>query len=121
MRLRNLVPMAYVKDVRASIAFYAMLGLECVDTVMIDASDEIAWACLEAGDAALMLALASDAVVPSQQAILFYLYVDEVEAAHRQLVRAGLVVSQISYPIYCPDGEFRLIDPDGYCLMITHM
>jgi hypothetical protein len=26
----------------------------------------------------------------------------------------------MAYPFYAPRGEFRLTDPDGYTLMITH-
>jgi hypothetical protein len=28
---------------------------------------------------------------------------------------------RITTPFYAPRGEFRLVDPDGYCLMITHV
>ena len=35
----------------------------------------------------------------------------------RQLV-ALACVAEMGHPLYCPKGEFRLLDPDGY--MLTH-
>jgi hypothetical protein len=29
-------------------------------------------------------------------------------------------VGEMKVPFYCPKGEFRLEDPDGYVLMLTH-
>ena len=31
----------------------------------------------------------------------------------------GFSASEIKYPEYLPEGEFRLEDPDGYTLMIA--
>ena len=42
-----------------------------------------------------------------------------VPAYHEQLERAGLDVGVIECPFWSPRGEFRLADPDGYCLMIS--
>jgi uncharacterized glyoxalase superfamily protein PhnB len=58
--------------------------------------------------------------VATQQAMLFYLYVDDVAAKHAELAAAGLEVGAIASPFYAPRGEFRMTDPDGYVLMITH-
>jgi hypothetical protein len=78
------------------------------------------WAALERGNAALMLARAREPVVPGQQAVLFYLYYDDIAATHAALSAKGLSVGEMAFPFYCPKGEFRLGDPDGYCLMLTH-
>jgi hypothetical protein len=51
---------------------------------------------------------------------LFYLYCPEVAAFREQLIQAGVDVGPIQYPFYAPRGEFRIVDPDGYVLMITH-
>ena len=117
---RNLVALAYVADVPTSIAFYEQLGFEVGNTHADEGSGETDWAALERGHAALMLARASEPVVPSQQAVLFYLYYDDIAATHAGLAQLGLAVGAMTYPFYCPKGEFRLIDPDGYVLMLTH-
>jgi predicted enzyme related to lactoylglutathione lyase len=114
------VALAYVADVRASMAFYEQIGFEVGNTHADPQDGEIVWAALERGNAALMLGKAGDPVVPEQQAVLFYLYYDDIAATHAALAEKGLPVGEMNYPFYCPKGEFRLRDPDGYCLMLTH-
>jgi hypothetical protein len=36
------------------------------------------------------------------------------------LVEAGLNPGEITTPFYAPRGEFELVDPDGYVVMVTH-
>ncbi len=118
---KSLVPMAEVQDVERSLAFYGQLGFGVRNTFTPDGAGEPAWAYLEsAGGALLMVARASGPVDPERQAVLFYLYFDDIAAAHAELAAAGLPVGEMTYPFYCPQGEFRLMDPDGYCLMLTH-
>jgi uncharacterized glyoxalase superfamily protein PhnB len=58
--------------------------------------------------------------VPDQHTVLFYIYTDDVTAAHESLAAAGRNPGEIKTPFYAPRGEFQLVDPDGYVLMITH-
>jgi len=67
-----------------------------------------------------MIAKATEPIVPGQQGILFYLYVEGVAETREALLGAGLQPGPITTPFYAPRGEFRLTDPDGYTLMITH-
>lgn len=117
---RQVVALAYVANVRASMTFYEQLGFEVGNTHADPASGEIVWAGLERGSASLMLGKASEPVAAAQQSILFYLYYDDIAATHASLAARGLAVGEMSYPFYCPKGEFRLVDPDGYVLMLTH-
>jgi catechol 2,3-dioxygenase-like lactoylglutathione lyase family enzyme len=118
--LKSLVPLAYVADVERSVAFYTTLGFEVGNLHTPDDTTRPTWAALELHEARIMLAQASDPVVPEQQAVLFYLYYDDIGAEHARLSAAGLAPGAMAYPFYCPKGEFRLVDPDGYCLMLTH-
>jgi hypothetical protein len=59
-------------------------------------------------------------VDPAAQAVLFYLYFDDIAATHARMKREGFEVGEMAFPFYCPKGEFRIIDPDGYVLMLTH-
>jgi hypothetical protein len=52
--------------------------------------------------------------------VLFYVYTDDVAAARESLIEAGLSPGVITMPFYAPRGEFRLEDPDGYVVMVTH-
>lgn len=120
MPFRRLTPFAHVFDVEASIAFYRLLGFEVRNTVAIDGGPKPTWAYLASGGADLMIAKASGKIVPDEQAVLFYLYCDDVAVKHAELAAAGLEVSPITTPFWAPRGEFRLADPDGYGLMIMH-
>ena len=56
----------------------------------------------------------------NEQAVLFYVYCDDVPAMRAALERENIDVGIIQHPFYAPRGEFRVTDPDGYGLMITH-
>jgi catechol 2,3-dioxygenase-like lactoylglutathione lyase family enzyme len=118
--IRSLLPMAHVRDVVRSIEFYRKLGFEVGKTFVPDGQTEPAWAWLHADRANLMVTLMDDPVVPEQQAVLFYLYSDDVATTRSELEKAGMAVGPIAHPFYAPRGEFRVEDPDGYVLMITH-
>ena len=120
MKTRQVVAMVFVADVEGSIGFYRHLGFEVRNTLTPDGATKPTWAWLESGDAPLMLAHADEPIVAEQQRILFYLYTDDVREAHESLAAAGVNPGEISTPFYAPRGEFRVVDPDGYVLMITH-
>lgn len=120
-RIASLVPMAHVADIAASVAFYGKLGFEPAGSFTPEGAGGPSWVSLQSGRAELMLTLAGEPVVPSQQAVLFYLYCQDVAAMHAQAAEAGLEPGEISKPFYNPDGEFRLVDPAGYVVMVTHL
>ena len=118
--IRALVPMAFVKSVPASIAFYGLLGLEVENTFSQPGHDELTWAWLQSARAQIMLAKANEPVVASQQSVLFYVYCDDVPGLREELMAGGVEAGAIQYPFYAPKGEFRIQDPDGYVVMVTH-
>lgn len=120
MQTRQLVAMVFVADVGRSVGFYGRLGFEVGNTFTPEGATGPTWAWLRCGDAQLMLAAADEPIVAEQQRVLFYLYTDDVATAHASLAEAGLNLSEISNPFYAPRGEFKIVDPDGYTLMITH-
>lgn len=110
--------MAHVADVERSIAFYADLGFSVANRVGPPGAAPV-WAWLESDAADLMVSRASGPVDAAQQAVLFYIYVEDVAAAHGALLAAGHAPGPLQRPFYLPDGEFRLEDPDGYVLMLA--
>jgi len=119
--MRSLVPMAHVRSLPDSIAFYRKLGFEVRNTFVPEGRVDPTWAWLESeGGAKLMVALADEPVIAGQQAVLFYLYCDDVPGTRAELKESAVAVGPIEYPFYAPRGEFRVQDPDGYVLMITH-
>ena len=116
-KVTGLIPMAHAADVQRAVDFYRKLGME-VRGSLRDRSGNLRWVHLGCEQADLMLTRASEAVIPSQQAVLFYLYSPDLIALRDHLLAAGVKVSPITYPEYMPKGEIRVDDPDEYCLLI---
>ena len=119
MGTRSLVPMISVADVQRSIDFYGHLGFEVANTFACEGETKPSWAWLQSGNAALMLTAASESHA-AKHTVLFYFYVEDVTAARASLVEAGLKPGPIATPFYAPQGEFELVDPDGYIVMVSH-
>ena len=116
-RVTGLVPMAHVADVQRAVDFYKLLGMDLRGSLK-GSSGELQWAHIASEQADLMLTRASEPVVASQQAVLFYLYSPNLVALREHLIAAGVRVSSITYPEYMRKGEIRVEDPDGYVLLI---
>jgi catechol 2,3-dioxygenase-like lactoylglutathione lyase family enzyme len=113
----GLIPMAHAVDVQRSVDFYKQLGME-VRGSLRNPAGKLQWVHLSCGQADLMLTRASEPVIASQQAVLFYLYSPDLIALREHLLASGVRVSPITYPEYMPKGEIRVEDPDGYVLLI---
>lgn len=118
---RSLVAFAHVADVERSIRFYADLGFEVANSVPSEDGSARGWAWLQSGKASLMVGMAGEPIDPDRQAILFYLYFDDIKATRAALVDLGHQPGEICYPFYMPGGECRLVDPDGYVLMLAQI
>jgi hypothetical protein len=116
-RVSDLIPFVHVSDLPRSIAFYELLGFDVGDTYEVDG--ELRWAALQHAHARLMLELASTPIDPHQQAVLFYLYAEDLDGLRDHLIAHGLRVGPIRDGSPGPEREIRISDPDGYCLMIA--
>jgi hypothetical protein len=115
--VNDLISFVHVADVQRTIDFYALLGFSVQDTYHHEA--RLDWASLQSGDARLMVAHAGAPIDCAAQAVLFYLYSDDLAALRASLVDQGIAVGEIVDGTPGPDREMRLSDPDGYCLMIA--
>ncbi|KAF1697080.1 VOC family protein [Pseudoxanthomonas koreensis] len=118
---RSLVAFAHVASVQRSIEFYADLGFKVTNTVVPEGQAAPVWAWLESEKANLMIGLADGPFEASRQAVLFYLYFDNIKQTHAALSESGHSPGEIRYPFYMPGGECRLEDPDGYVLMLAQI
>lgn len=140
--VHRLVAMAHVADVDAAAAFYALLGFS-IESRYQRPDGITNFVGLISGAAKLFLARASGPIVPSQQAVLFYMYTADVQSLREHLLQQGLeeggvppgfrkagaaghmpernAVYSICYPFYMPDGELRVQDLDGYTLLIGQL
>lgn len=133
----RLVPFAHATDVDASITFYALLGFS-IKSALRDPQGRAFWAMLASGHAELMLAQASGPIDHAQQAILLYMYTNDVAALRSHLLAKGLADGQaffgqpgpsdgrrvafnITHPHHMPAGELRLHDPDGYVILVGQL
>jgi catechol 2,3-dioxygenase-like lactoylglutathione lyase family enzyme len=122
--IRAVVPMIHVADVERSIEFYRLLGFEVGNKVPSSGPLHWAWLYAPAADdwkrgPNLMVTRSEGPVNADADAVLFYLYAPDLEGLRGALISEGLTASEISHPEYLPNGEFRIDDPDGYCLMIA--
>ena len=114
--LRGLVPMAHVEDVQRAIEFYRQIGFEVANT--LEVSGRVQWAWVKSGSAHVMLVRSARPMDPDAQDVLFYLYAPDVVAYRNELVARGIKVGVLNHPEYMLAGEFRISDPDGYCLLV---
>ena len=114
--VKGLVPFAHVADPARSIDFYRRLGF--IPANVWDYRGDLAGAFLVSGNARLLISLATAPINPDEQAILLYLYTDDVGTLREQLVAGGIQVSEVQHPSHMPAGEIVLHDPDGYCLLV---
>jgi uncharacterized glyoxalase superfamily protein PhnB len=110
--------MAHVADVQKAIDFYQLLGFEVKNTVQD--GGRLQWAWLQNGGADLMITRSAREMNPGAQDVLFYMYAPDVAAYRAELEAKGIRVGPMKYPFYSPRGEFRVDDPDGYALFVSH-
>src|SRR5688500_1759188 len=122
--ITGLVPMIHVEDVERSAAFYRLLGFEIGNYVPRTGPKHWAW--LYSVNAEgwkrgpnLKLTRDNQAIDADAQEVLFYLYARDLKSVREVLLAKGVAASEICYPEYLPEGEFRVADPDGYTLMIA--
>jgi len=136
------VAMVHVEDVEAAAKFYQLLGFK-IESRYVRDDGVTNFIGLKSGQAELFLAVSSDPIVPSQQAVLFYMYTSDVISLRNHLIDHGLedggippglrkrgqeghmpernAAYSICYPFYMPEGELRVQDLDGYTLLIGQL
>jgi hypothetical protein len=137
------VPYLHVADVEQSVEFYSAFGFLQEGDRYLNPSGQVVWASVCPAEpsgalGAIFFALASGPIVPEEQAVLLYLYCKDAKTLRRHLLDCGLhdggaycgqagpnqgrrVVFDVNHPHYMPNGEIRVADPDGYCLLIGQL
>lgn len=132
--VNRLVPFVHVQDVEASLLFYSLLGFTTVNS-MKDNHGKMYWVLARSEAAEIMLAQASGPIDPEQQAVLFYMYSPDLSTLRATLIEGGLrdagvyrgarspddttrMVHEIAHPNHMDGGEMRVIDPDGYVILV---
>ena len=119
-RVAGLTPFVRVTDVGRSAGFYRLLGFDVRETYVPGV--QIQWAFLEASsEARIMLERDSRPMDARAQRVLFYLYVPDLAALREHLLAHGVAAGPIEDGSPGPRREMRVIDPDGYVLMIAEI
>ena len=116
-RVNRLVPFVHVDDVERSVAFYHHLGF-AVESVY-KYRERPVWAALQSGAAELMVTLDGDPIDPAGQGVLFYLYSHDLAGLRAQLLANWIEAGEIEDGAPGPGEEMRVIDPDGYVLIVA--
>ena len=116
-RAAYLTPMLHVADVRRSINFYRLLGLELMDYEGDPTCP--GWARMHSEGGDLMFLLTEKPMEGYKQAFFLYLYTDELTALREHLLANGVKISEIHRPAYTPSGEISVPDPDGYGVFVA--
>jgi glyoxylase I family protein len=121
MSITGIVPLLYVKDGEASLAFYRdMLGFDLVQRAGGEAG--YLFAQLRSGAAGLMINSLPDGrlttVLPDDVGCVLYLNAEDVHALCADLRVKGVEVADPEPQAYGLD-QLWLRDPDGYQLCIT--
>lgn len=120
MRIRSVVAMVPVSDMPRSLAFWQKLGFDVENDFVPPGETVPTWAWLDGGGGMVMLHCA-DAPLPVGPRPTFYVYVPDVGEAHGELPQRGVPVGEMQRPFYAPQGEFRVVDPDGYVLVVSQL
>jgi hypothetical protein len=118
-RVNRLVPFVKVTDVERSVGFYNHLGF--IVKSVFKYRDRLSWAALESEGAEVMFEGTSDPIEADRQGVLFYLYSQDLAALRDQLLAAGIEAGQIEDGSPGPRQEMRVVDPDGYVLMVAQI
>ena len=123
----SIVAMIRVADIMNSVKFYRHLGFEIGNAVPRECPP-FHWAWLYQPKApnwktgANFMLVSSEIPITAEskaEIVVFYIYARDLKSLREKLLAEGFSASEISYPEYLPEGEFRLQDPDGYTLMIA--
>jgi catechol 2,3-dioxygenase-like lactoylglutathione lyase family enzyme len=133
----RVVTYIHVADVDASRAFYRALGFEAAN-VLRDEHGSAFWALVRSGRGEVMFARASGPIDADQQAVLLYMYAENVRGLRERLLAAGVrdggtytgrraagdgprMVYRVARPAHMPAGELRVIDADGYVVLVGQL
>jgi catechol 2,3-dioxygenase-like lactoylglutathione lyase family enzyme len=128
MPIDALTPYVHVADVQRSLEFYRRLGLDVANVHEDEGRPVWVFLTSPAADrnharARLMLGLKEAQIERSvdPQTILFYCWSPDIHQLHAELAAAGIEVGPIEHPFYMRSGEFQVVDPDGYTLVVGQL
>jgi catechol 2,3-dioxygenase-like lactoylglutathione lyase family enzyme len=113
--VRSMIAATYVRDIDASRAFYRLLGFH---ENQAGQGDGGAWSVLRHRDQRILLASTQPSLDLPPLPLLFYFFVDDLDAVAGCLGAGGAEVVRVGYPPHAPGGEAKVRDPDGNTVLL---
>jgi uncharacterized glyoxalase superfamily protein PhnB len=118
----SLAPNLFVKDIRATIEFYKLLGFNLVMSVPAESEDNLVWAMVSSGNVTFMFqtvqSLGDTLPMISRQdggSLLFYIRIQKIRSFFDTIKEKVNVVHGLQKTFYGAT-EFSITDPNNYLL-----
>jgi uncharacterized glyoxalase superfamily protein PhnB len=118
----SLAPNLFVRDIRATIEFYKLLGFNLVMSVPAEADGNLDWAMVSSGNVTFMFqtfrSLGDTLPMISRQdggSLLFYIRIQKIRAFFEAMKEKVNVVHGLQKTFYGAT-EFSITDPNNYLL-----
>jgi catechol 2,3-dioxygenase-like lactoylglutathione lyase family enzyme len=112
---QSMVAVTYVRDIATSRAFYELLGFREESAGTGPASG---WADLHHNGLSVLLTATRPPLDIPPLPLLFYFFVDDVDALVSEIRAAGTPAQHVGYPPHALGGEVKLADPDGNTVLL---
>jgi predicted enzyme related to lactoylglutathione lyase len=113
--VRSMIATTYVRDIDASRAFYWLLGFR---ESQAGKADTGAWSVLRHREHRILLASTRPSLDIPPLPLLFYFFVDDLDAVADDLGAGGAKIVRVGHPPHARGGEAKLHDPDGNTLLL---
>ena len=113
--VQSMIAATYVRDIGTSRSFYELLGFQEQSSGKADTS---AWSALHHNGHVVLLASTRPPLGIPPLPLLFYFYVDDLDAVVGVLGAAGVDVAPMGHPPHALGGEAKLLDPDGNTVLL---
>jgi catechol 2,3-dioxygenase-like lactoylglutathione lyase family enzyme len=113
--LQNMYAVTYVRDMDLSRTFYGRLGFR---EQLSGRGPESGWMVLAQNGHTVLLATSQPPLAIPRLPLLFYFYLDDLDAMVASLRAAGQPADHLGYPPHALGGEVKLTDPDGNTVLI---
>jgi predicted enzyme related to lactoylglutathione lyase len=116
--VQSMIAATYVRDIDASRAFYELLGFREQSAGKAATS---AWSALQHNGHSVLLASTQPPLDLPRLPLLFYFYLDDLDAVASALGTAGVEVTEAGHPPHALGGEVKILDPDGNTVLLGQL
>jgi catechol 2,3-dioxygenase-like lactoylglutathione lyase family enzyme len=113
--LQSMVAVTYVRDIGRSRAFYELLGFR---EQRAGSGPSSGWVYLQQNGHFVLLASSQPPPEIPPLPLLFYFFVDDLDALAAAVRAAGPSADHLGYPPHALGGEVKVTDPDGNTVLL---